>query len=51
MRKSENSNFHLQPIDPELRAYVNQKKNIREKIHDHWKLELNPQVIFNGFFL
>ena len=31
-------------IDRELKAYVNQKKNIHEKIQDHWKLELNAKV-------
>ncbi|CAF0789818.1 unnamed protein product, partial [Brachionus calyciflorus] len=41
MPKNEISEFYLQPIDPELKAYANQKKNIKEKIHEHWKLELN----------
>ncbi|RNA28577.1 hypothetical protein BpHYR1_027477 [Brachionus plicatilis] len=36
------------PVDRELKAYVHQKKNIREKLHDHWKLELNAKSLHKG---
>jgi hypothetical protein len=48
MRRYENEVFQMhQPvIDLELKAYVKQKKQINEKIQNHWKLELNTHVIF-----
>ena len=38
--------MHQPVIDLELKAYVKQKKQINEKIQNHWKLELNAHVIF-----
>jgi hypothetical protein len=35
------SSFCLAPMDNELKDFVKQKKEIKEKLHDHWKIELN----------
>ena len=35
------SSFCLAPMDHELKDFVKQKKEIKEKLHDHWKIELN----------
>lgn len=44
MGRYEKSDFHMPPIDPEYKAYVKHKKTLKEKIHDHWKLELSIHV-------
>ena len=35
------SEFYLAPLDHEYKDYVRQKKQLRNKLHDHWKIELN----------
>lgn len=44
------SDFYLAPLDHEYKDYVRQKKQIREKLHDHWKIELNVIIILIYFF-
>ena len=44
MGRPEESEYHMQTLDPEFHAYIKQKKQISDRIHDHWKLELNKHV-------
>ena len=44
MGRFEDSEYHMQTLEPEFHAYIKQKKQISDKIHDHWKLELNTHV-------
>ena len=44
MGRCEDNEYHMQTLDPEFHAYVKQKKQLSDKIHDHWKLELNTHV-------
>lgn len=51
MGRNENtSEYHMQTLDPEFHAYIKQKQRLSDRIHDHWKLELNSHVS-NLFFL
>lgn len=38
------TSFCLAPLDHEFKDFVKQKKEIKEKLHDHWKIELNVTV-------
>ncbi len=50
MGRNENtSEYHMQTLDPEFHAYIKQKQRLSDRIHDHWKLELNSHVS-NLFF-
>ena len=41
MHRLDSESFYLAPLDHEFKDFVKQKKQIKEQLHDHWKIELN----------
>jgi len=41
MNRLDAGSFYLAPLDHEYKDFVKQNKEIKEKLHDHWKIELN----------